>query len=56
MFILVHFFQATETKGKPTCILAKTFKGHEYLEIENVMNWHGKALGEKTSIVLEHLK
>jgi len=50
------FDEAAETKDKPTCILAKTFKGHDYPDIENEMNWHGKPLGEKTSIVLEHLK
>jgi transketolase len=49
-------FQAAATKDKPTCILAKTFKGHDYPDIENLMNWHGKALGDKTDAVVAHLK
>eukprot|EP00095_Tigriopus_kingsejongensis_P001995 maker-scaffold1340_size46339-snap-gene-0.14 protein:Tk01995 transcript:maker-scaffold1340_size46339-snap-gene-0.14-mRNA-1 annotation:"Transketolase" len=50
------FDEAAATKGKPTCILAKTFKGNDFPEISDQMNWHGKALGEKTASVVEHLK
>lgn len=50
------FAEAAETKGKPTCILAKTFKGHDYPKIENEMNWHGKALGDKSDEVVSHLR
>lgn len=30
--------------GKPTAIIAKTFKGHGFPEIENKNGWHGKIL------------
>ena len=40
----------------PTCILAKTFKGNDFPEIADQMNWHGKALGDKTEVVVKHLK
>eukprot|EP00094_Tigriopus_californicus_P011598 TCALIF_11203-PA protein Name:"Similar to Tktl2 Transketolase-like protein 2 (Mus musculus)" AED:0.15 eAED:0.16 QI:0/0/0/0.88/0.75/0.88/9/0/585 len=50
------FDEAANTKGKPTCILAKTFKGHDFPEIADLMNWHGKALGDKSASVVEHLK
>ena len=50
------FKEAADTKGKPTMILAKTFKGHSFPAIADEMNWHGKALGAKTDEVIEHLK
>ena len=51
------FAEAANTKGKPSCILAKTYKGRDFGEIiEDKMNWHGKALGAKSAEVLEHLK
>ena len=50
------FDEAEATKGKPTIILAKTFKGRDFPNIEDEMNWHGKALGAKTEEILEHLK
>ena len=49
------FFAAETTKGMPTCILAKTFKGRDFPNIEDEMNWHGKPLGEKTESILAHL-
>merc|ERR1719150_1205462 len=50
------FAEAANTKGKPTCILAKTFKGRDFGEaIEDKMNWHGKAMGDKTEAVLQNL-
>jgi len=39
----------------PTAILAKTFKGRDFPEIEDQMNWHGKPLGDKAESVLAHL-
>jgi transketolase len=36
--------------------LAKTFKGRDYTGIEDEMNWHGKALGDKSDSVIAHLK
>ncbi|XP_066586109.1 transketolase-like protein 2 isoform X2 [Prorops nasuta] len=49
------FHQAQITKGKPTAILAKTFKGKNFPAIEDAENWHGKPLGSKASEVLQHL-
>merc|ERR1719384_2268588 len=48
--------EAEATKGKPTMILAKTYKGHDFPEIADKMNWHGKSLGGKSAEVVEHLK
>jgi len=50
------FDEAASTKGKPTCILSKTYKGKDFPEIEDQMNWHGKALGAKSDEVLKHLR
>ncbi|CDR00157.1 unnamed protein product [Oncorhynchus mykiss] len=37
-------WQAQQVKGKPTMIVAKTFKGRGLKGIENTDNWHGKPL------------
>jgi len=50
------FHEASETKGRPTAIIAKTFKGKNFPTIENEDNWHGKPLGDKSAAVLDHLK
>merc|ERR1719225_379028 len=50
------FTEAENTKGKPTCVLAKTFKGQGFPGIADEMNWHGKALGAKSEEVVAHLK
>jgi transketolase len=34
---------AKETKGKPTCVVAKTIKGKGVSFMENVASWHGTA-------------
>lgn len=47
------FHDAEITKGKPTMILAKTFKGMGIPGIEDEMNWHGKALGDKAKAAIE---
>jgi len=49
------FFAAETTQGLPTAILARTFKGKDFPEIEDQMNWHGKPLGDKAELVLQHL-
>eukprot|EP00096_Caligus_rogercresseyi_P010309 TRINITY_DN370_c0_g1_i1.p1 TRINITY_DN370_c0_g1~~TRINITY_DN370_c0_g1_i1.p1 ORF type:complete len:618 (-),score=145.23 TRINITY_DN370_c0_g1_i1:244-2097(-) len=54
--LIKAFEEAENTKGKPTCILAKTYKGFNFPTISNEMNWHGKALGAKSAEVVEHLK
>ncbi|KAJ8259697.1 hypothetical protein GJAV_G00172380 [Gymnothorax javanicus] len=37
-------WQAQQLKGKPTAIVAKTFKGKGLKGIEDVENWHGKPI------------
>merc|ERR1719266_2412747 len=46
------FDEAATVTDKPTCLIAKTFKGKYFPEIEDLMNWHGKALGGKTDAVI----
>ena len=40
--IIAALETARNTKGKPTAIIAKTFKGRGIEEIEDKDNWHGK--------------
>ena len=45
------------TKGKPSILLCKTFKGKDFgVDIENLMNWHGKSLGNKSADVVRNLR
>jgi transketolase len=39
--IVEAFAKAKQTKGKPTCIIAKTIKGKGVSYMENVCSWHG---------------
>merc|ERR1719474_1253906 len=50
------FHEAESTTGMPTCIIAKTFKGKDFPNIEDLLNWHGKALGDKTASIISHLE
>lgn len=50
------FRDASQTKGLPTVILAKTFKGQGIPEIADKEDWHGKALGKLTEPAVAHLK
>ena len=44
------------TKGKPTCIIAKTVKGKGVSFMENKSEWHGKApIEEQYNIAIEEL-
>jgi transketolase len=54
--IMKAFEEAKKTKGKPTCILAKTYKGRDFPKIEDELNWHGKAMGDKSDGIVAHLK
>merc|ERR1739844_410627 len=55
--LLKAFDEAEATKGKPTMILCKTYKGKDFgPDIENLMGWHGKALGNKSADVVKHLR
>lgn len=38
------FTEAAETVGRPTMIIASTFKGHGLSMMENLPGWHGRAL------------
>lgn len=49
------FYEAANTKGKPTAVIAKTFKGKFFPNIEDVDNWHGKPLGNSAESVIQHL-
>jgi len=50
------FDTAASVKGKPTAIIAKTYKGRDFPNIEDKENWHGKPLGGETDRVIQHLK
>jgi len=50
------FHNASTTFGKPTCIVAKTFKGKGCPNIEDMMGWHGKALGAKGQEVISAIE
>ncbi|XP_063696695.1 transketolase-like protein 2 [Culicoides brevitarsis] len=50
------FYEAANTRGKPTAVIAKTFKGKFFPNIEDADNWHGKPLGENADVVIKHLK
>ncbi|CAF1081625.1 unnamed protein product [Adineta ricciae] len=54
--LLAAFKEASETKDKPTCILAKTFKGSGLKGIENELDWHGKPLGDKADELVANLR
>merc|ERR1719245_524748 len=55
--IMAAFAEAKATKGKPTCILAQTFKGKFFPEgIEDSPSWHGKPLGAHSDKVIAHVK
>lgn len=49
------FHNASSTAGKPTAILAKTYKGKHFPNIEDLENWHGKPLGSEADRVVQHL-
>lgn len=55
--LLTAFEDAAATKGKPTVLLAKTYKGRGISFIENHPNWHGKPLakGEETQKAIAEL-
>lgn len=49
------FHAASITTDKPSCILAKTYKGRNFPKIEDQDNWHGKPLGAESERVIKHL-
>ncbi|CAH3177338.1 unnamed protein product [Porites lobata] len=50
------FYEAKTTKDRPTAILAKTYKGKGVEGVEDLENYHGKALGDKGKAAVEKLK
>lgn len=50
------FDEASSTTGKPTAILAKTFKGYKFPNISNELDWHGKPLGDKAEDVIRAIQ
>lgn len=50
------FHEAATVKDKPTAIIAKTFKGRGFPNIEDLDNWHGKPLGDKAESVIAKLE
>lgn len=51
------FKKAKETKGKPTCLIAKTTKGKDVSFMENQASWHGKAPNDEQRLqALEDLE
>jgi transketolase len=55
--LLTAFASAAKTKGKPTVLLAKTFKGKGISFMENHPSWHGKPVpkGEETQKAIDEL-
>ena len=55
--LLTAFDTAANTKGKPTVLLAKTFKGKGISFMENHPSWHGKPIpkGEETQKAIAEL-
>ncbi len=55
--LLKAFAAAAKTKGRPTVLLAKTFKGKGISFAENKTDWHGKALkkGEESQKAIDEL-
>lgn len=53
--IVKAFNAAASSKGKPTAILAKTYKGKGIAGIEDEENWHGKPLGGKADAAIQAL-
>lgn len=55
--LLRAFDEAVHTKGRPTVLLAKTYKGKGISFIENKPDWHGKPLkkGDETQRAIDEL-
>ncbi|GLH02228.1 Transketolase [Gryllus bimaculatus] len=49
------FHEAANTKGKPTAILAKTFKGKGFPGVEDLEGFHGTPLGGKSDQIVKHI-
>lgn len=49
------FHNASHTEGKPTAILAQTYKGKGFPKIEDEENWHGKPLLDESEVIIKHI-
>uniref|UniRef100_A0A1B0A439 transketolase n=1 Tax=Glossina pallidipes TaxID=7398 RepID=A0A1B0A439_GLOPL len=54
--LIEAFHEAAYTKKKPTAVIAKTFKGKHFPNIEDMECWHGRPLGNKAESVINHLQ
>jgi transketolase len=54
--LLNAFKVASEVKGRPSCIIAQTFKGKYFPDIEDSASWHGKPLGKLSEQVIAHVR
>lgn len=50
------FADAQTVKGKPTCLIAKTFKGKGIPGVEDEENYHGKPMGKLTDDALSAIR
>ncbi|KAJ7377928.1 hypothetical protein OS493_025823 [Desmophyllum pertusum] len=50
------FHEAKTSEDRPTAILAKTYKGKGVPGVEDELNFHGKALGDKGKAAVELMK
>lgn len=49
------FHQASQTEGRPSAILAQTFKGKGFPQIEDLEDWHGKPILDKSESIIKHI-
>lgn len=54
--LVKSFHIAASTRDKPTALIAKTFKGKNFPQIEDLENWHGKPLGKESDRIVQHLQ
>lgn len=54
--IIAAFKEAKNTSGKPTVLVAKTFKGNGLPHIQDALDWHGKPVGNKLNELVAHLE
>lgn len=47
------FDEAAGVAGRPSALLAKTYKGRGFPGIEDKDNWHGKALGAEGDKIIK---
>lgn len=47
---------ASTVKGRPTCLLAKTYKGRGIPGVEDEENWHGKPMGAKAEAAIKAIE